>query len=273
MNKFTIVILLVTVFGTYCQTLEQRENNNGKKRDRKKDRIQDRCGSSCCERGQPGLNGSPGAPGIPGATGIPGRDGLPGLQGMPGMQGLQGLTGKPGHPGPQGPRGQGPPGEKGEPGPMGLPGPPGLGPPVLMELSDSEATYRSLATPAFTAIRTRGLACHPGQQMVISFDSIATNIGDNFNSTHFICPRNGVYFFIFHITHSRDPKVELVMNNECIVSIHGDSANRHQQSFSNSAVLELRKGDLLWLSLSSDHSLSGDTLNLTTFSGFLISAI
>ncbi|XP_071965366.1 uncharacterized protein [Antedon mediterranea] len=282
MNTITTVMLLFAVFGTLCQKTDESESIIGKKRDKKKDRQEDYCGK-CCERGPPGLNGNPGAPGMPGTTGLPGRDGLPGLQGVPGIQGLRGQRGDAGPPGARGPTGvgiQGLPGQHGEPGPVGAtgqpgtPGPPGpQSEPVLMEIPSFDSSgFINPQISAFTAVRTRDMAGSSGVEKVIYFDTIITNIGNDFNSTHFICTLNGVYFFTFHITHNRDARVELVMNNQRIVSIHGDSANRHQQSYSNSVVLDLRRGDSIWLRLATDHSISGDSLNLTTFSGYLISA-
>uniref|UniRef100_A0A8D2P7C3 C1q domain-containing protein n=1 Tax=Zosterops lateralis melanops TaxID=1220523 RepID=A0A8D2P7C3_ZOSLA len=207
--------------------------------------------------------GYPGIPGNPGHNGIPGRDGQLGLQGQKGLKGDIGPIG------PKGTKGEiGHPGRVGFPGPIGPignPGPKGnigaIGPQVLP---------RSAFSVGLTA-NTK----FPPPNRPIRFDKVLYNSLNDFNSAtgKFTCKHPGVYYFTYHITvYSRNVRVALVKNG--IKMLH--TVDRYQSAedqASGAAILELQRGDEVWLQAHQGESFNGlfaDGDDDTTFSGFLL---
>ena len=245
------------------------------------------CKDCCQQRGETGPIGPQGTPGIVGPQGLPGRDGMNGLNGPAGL-----------------------PGRTGDKGDKGSEGDITAVLKLLSQqspetLSDLQTTLKTLADQrvqqqqqsvhpanpdmmmasaplaypwgqveitAFTVIRTADLPGHGDAVKDITFDTVITNIGNRFNfeTGHYVCPTNGTYYFTFSIAHDRDAMVELVKNGERLVAIHGDAAQKLRTMYTNSVVVELNERDEVWIRLARSHSISGNTQNLTTFTGYLL---
>uniref|UniRef100_A0A3B5LTC6 C1q domain-containing protein n=1 Tax=Xiphophorus couchianus TaxID=32473 RepID=A0A3B5LTC6_9TELE len=126
---------------------------------------------------------------------------------------------------------------------------------------------------AFTASRTANFA--PGNlDQPIVFDQLHSNLGEMYN-THigrFTCPVNGTYVFIFHILKlaiSVPLYVNLMRNEEVMVSAYANDGAPDHETASNHAILPLFQGDQVWLRLHRG-AIYGSTWKYSTFSGFLL---
>ncbi|XP_022107175.1 collagen alpha-1(X) chain-like [Acanthaster planci] len=239
------------------------------------------CRDCCQQKGDAGPVGPPGLPGVVGPQGLPGRDGLNGLNGPAGL---------PGRPGDKG--------EKGTSGDMSgilkllnqqssdvltdlqevleflkeQRAQMSISPDVMMASPPLIHPMGRIEITAFTVVRTLDLPGHGDVAKDITYDRVITNVGNRFNfeTGHFVCPTNGTYFFTFSVAHDRDTMVELVKNEERLVAVHGDAAQKLRTMYTNSAVVELVERDEVWTRLTRSHSLSGNTQHLTTFTGYLL---
>ncbi|XP_054911761.1 caprin-2 isoform X2 [Poeciliopsis prolifica] len=126
---------------------------------------------------------------------------------------------------------------------------------------------------AFTASRTANFA--PGNlDQPIVFDQLYSNLGEMYD-THigrFTCPVNGTYVFIFHILKlaiSVPLYVNLMRNEEVMVSAYANDGAPDHETASNHAILPLFQGDQVWLRLHRG-AIYGSTWKYSTFSGFLL---
>ncbi|XP_014914007.1 caprin-2 isoform X5 [Poecilia latipinna] len=126
---------------------------------------------------------------------------------------------------------------------------------------------------AFTASRTANFA--PGNlDQPIVFDQLHSNLGEMYD-THigrFTCPANGTYVFIFHILKlaiSVPLYVNLMRNEEVMVSAYANDGAPDHETASNHAILPLFQGDQVWLRLHRG-AIYGSTWKYSTFSGFLL---
>ncbi|XP_014830042.1 PREDICTED: caprin-2 isoform X5 [Poecilia mexicana] len=126
---------------------------------------------------------------------------------------------------------------------------------------------------AFTASRTANFA--PGNlDQPIVFDQLHSNLGEMYD-THigrFTCPVNGTYVFIFHILKlaiSVPLYVNLMRNEEVMVSAYANDGAPDHETASNHAILPLFQGDQVWLRLHRG-AIYGSTWKYSTFSGFLL---
>ncbi|XP_056456805.1 complement C1q tumor necrosis factor-related protein 2 [Gadus chalcogrammus] len=232
--------------------------------------------------GQPGASGSPGAMG---AQGPPGRDGLDGKDGEKGDRGDAAEPGRPGNPGKPGPKGKagvigkagprgfnglrGTPGVTGKPGRKGPPGDAGVdGAPGGCSCGDNSA--RS----AFSVAMTKS---YPQERLPIRFGRILLNEGDHYNATSgkFVCAFPGVYYFTYDITlANRHLAIGLVHNGNYKIKTF-DANTGNNDVASGSTVLQLRRGDQVWLQIfySGQNGLFFDPYwTDSTFTGFLIYA-
>ncbi|XP_047246368.1 caprin-2 isoform X7 [Girardinichthys multiradiatus] len=126
---------------------------------------------------------------------------------------------------------------------------------------------------AFTASRTANFA--PGNlDQPIVFDQLHSNLGEMYD-THigrFTCPMNGTYVFIFHILKlaiNVPLYINLMRNEEVMVSAYANDGAPDHETASNHAILPLFQGDQVWLRLHRG-AIYGSTWKYSTFSGFLL---
>ncbi|XP_026065772.1 caprin-2-like isoform X2 [Carassius auratus] len=126
---------------------------------------------------------------------------------------------------------------------------------------------------AFSAARTANFA--PGTlDQPISFDLLHTNLGEMFDTTtgRFTCPAAGAYVFIFHILKlaiSVPLYINLMRNEEVMVSAYANDGAPDHETGSNHAILQLFQGDQVWLRLHRG-AIYGSSWKYSTFSGFLL---
>ncbi|XP_025251895.1 complement C1q subcomponent subunit C isoform X2 [Theropithecus gelada] len=181
--------------------------------------------------GIPGMPGLPGAPGKDGHDGLPGPKGEPGIPAIPGTRGPKGQKGEPGtpgHPGKNGP--MGPPGMPGVPGPMGIPGEPG-----------EEGRYKQKYQSVFTVARQTHQP--PAPNSLIRFNAVLTNPqGDYDTSTgKFTCKVPGLYYFVYHASHTANLCVLLYRGGVKVVTFCGHTSQANQVN-SGGVLLRLQGG-------------------------------
>ncbi|NWV30735.1 C1QC protein, partial [Grantiella picta] len=194
--------------------------------------------------------GAPGLPGMPGMPGRDGRDGLKGAKGEPGEPGLPGPPGKPGPPGLAGPIGI--------PGQMGMAGPPGLP-------GNSKLKHQS----AFSV--TRQTSQYPSKNVPVVFNNVITNTNHDYDTTtgKFTCKLPGVYYFVFHSSHTANLCIILYKNQRRMASFCDHKTNTMQVS-SGGTLLRLAAEDEVWLGVNDYNGMVGTADSDSIFSGFLL---
>ncbi|XP_073457523.1 complement C1q subcomponent subunit C [Aquarana catesbeiana] len=207
----------------------------------------------------------PGLPGIPASPGRDGRDGLKGAKGekgLPARSNMSGLKGEKGMEGPKGPLGKngpkgppGTPGEKGERGPQGDNGMPG--------------NYKSQYQSAFTV--KRNTVEHPQPNVPIKFNEVITNIDNDYNreTGKFVCRITGLYYFVFHTSQSQNLCTTLRVDDDIKASFCDHLSNTHQVT-SGGVLLQLRRGQEVWLVANDYNGMVGIENNDSVFTGFLV---
>ncbi|PNI29800.1 C1QC isoform 3 [Pan troglodytes] len=209
--------------------------------------------------GIPGMPGLPGAPGKDGYDGLPGPKGEPGIPAIPGIRGPKGQKGEPGlpgHPGKNGP--MGPPGMPGVPGPMGIPGEPG-----------EEGRYKQKFQSVFTVARQTHQP--PAPNSLIRFNAVLTNPqGDYDTSTgKFTCKVPGLYYFVYHASHTANLCVLLYRSGVKVVTFCGHTSKTNQVN-SGGVLLRLQVGEEVWLAVNDYYEMVGIQGSDSVFSGFLL---
>ncbi|XP_077090549.1 caprin-2 isoform X3 [Siphateles boraxobius] len=126
---------------------------------------------------------------------------------------------------------------------------------------------------AFSAARAANFA--PGTlDQPIAFELLHTNLGEMFDTSNgrFTCPAAGTYVFIFHILKlaiSVPLYINLMRNEEVMVSAYANDGAPDHETASNHAVLQLFQGDQVWLRLHRG-AIYGSSWKYSTFSGFLL---
>ncbi|XP_041111089.1 caprin-2-like isoform X6 [Polyodon spathula] len=126
---------------------------------------------------------------------------------------------------------------------------------------------------AFSAARTSNFT--PGTlDQTISFDLLLNNLGETFemHMGRFSCPVNGTYVFIFHMLKlavNVPLYVNLMKNEEVLVSAYANDGAPDHETASNHAVLQLYQGDQIWLRLHRG-AIYGSSWKYSTFSGYLL---
>ncbi|XP_055081668.1 caprin-2 [Periophthalmus magnuspinnatus] len=126
---------------------------------------------------------------------------------------------------------------------------------------------------AFSASRTANFA--PGNlDQPIVFDQLHSNHGDVYDPHigRFTCPAPGTYVFLFHILKlaiNVPLYVNLMRNQEVMVSAYANDGAPDHETASNHAILPLYQGDQVWLRLHRG-AIYGSTWKYSTFSGFLL---
>ncbi|NWR11354.1 C1QC protein, partial [Paradoxornis webbianus] len=207
-------------------------------------------GSAVVVENTHGCYGAPGLPGMPGLPGRDGRDGLKGAKGEPGERGSPGPPGKPGPPGIPGPMGS-----PGEPGYTGAPGAPG--------------SFRQQLQSAFSV--TRQTSQYPLKNLPVVFNNVITNTNDDYDTTSgkFTCRLPGVYYFVFHSSHTANLCVILHKNQRKMASFCDHKTNSMQVS-SGGTLLHLAAADQVWLGVNDYNGMVGIASSDSVFSGFLL---
>ncbi|XP_066059081.1 complement C1q subcomponent subunit C [Chamaea fasciata] len=209
--------------------------------------------------------GTPGLPGMPGLPGRDGRDGLKGAKGEPGIpasstqlgpKGTKGERGSPGPPGKAGPPGA--PGAMGAPGEQGYTGPPG--PP---------GSFKQQLQSAFSV--TRQTSQYPLKNVPVVFNNVITNTNNDYDTTSgkFTCRLPGVYYFVFHSSHTANLCVILHKNQRKMASFCDHKTNSMQVS-SGGTLLHLAAADEVWLGVNDYNGMVGIANSDSIFSGFLL---
>ncbi|XP_068443147.1 caprin-2 [Clinocottus analis] len=126
---------------------------------------------------------------------------------------------------------------------------------------------------AFNASRTANFA--PGNlDQPIVFEELHSNVGEMYDPHigRFTCPVNGTYVFIFHILKlaiNVPLYINLMRNEEVMVSAYANDGAPDHETASNHAILPLFQGDQVWLRLHRG-AIYGSTWKYSTFSGFLL---
>ncbi|XP_016054577.1 PREDICTED: caprin-2 isoform X2 [Miniopterus natalensis] len=126
---------------------------------------------------------------------------------------------------------------------------------------------------AFSAARTSNLAPGTLDQPIV-FDLLLNNLGETFDLQlgRFSCPVNGTYVFIFHMLKlavNVPLYVNLMRNEEVLVSAYANDGAPDHETASNHAVLQLLQGDQIWLRLHRG-AIYGSSWKYSTFSGYLL---
>ncbi|XP_053195825.1 heavy metal-binding protein HIP-like isoform X3 [Scomber japonicus] len=110
--------------------------------------------------------------------------------------------------------------------------------------------------------------------ITLKYSKVFTNFGQVYSPTTgvFTAPVRGAYYFSFTTVDTRsgvNTRVYLHHNDKKVLSSHNRNANG-SESVSNSMVLQLEKGDVVYLVLPTGHTVYDDTNDYTTFNGFLL---
>ncbi|XP_070567535.1 complement C1q subcomponent subunit C-like [Ptychodera flava] len=213
-----------------------------------------------------------GMPGIPGTPGTNGYNGMPGPAGPPGDKGSAGLKGEVGNPGQSGnPGKQGPPGQNGIDGGEGLPGQKGdKGDPGQIQYIGYPHKVAFTASLSDTIDRV-------SVDTPVVYDKIITNIGSHYSTStgKFTCPVDGAYFFTVAALRTTNSALKMCLMKDdteltCGYSSH---STKLYGTGTNSAVVDLRQGETIWVKLVADFAIYGEIStgrDYTTFAGFLL---
>ncbi|XP_053177437.1 scavenger receptor cysteine-rich type 1 protein M130-like [Scomber japonicus] len=110
--------------------------------------------------------------------------------------------------------------------------------------------------------------------ITLKFSKVITNFGRVYSPTTgvFTAPVRGAYYFSFNILDTRSNTwrdVYLYHNNKRVLTSHNYSVHSGE-SVSNSLVLQLEKGDVVYLVLAAGHTVYDDGNDHTFFNGFLL---
>ncbi|XP_044207435.1 cingulin-like [Thunnus albacares] len=114
--------------------------------------------------------------------------------------------------------------------------------------------------------------------ITLQFSKIFTNIGEAYNPSTgvFTAPVRGTYYFRFNAWEVGDTKlvgIKLYHNDKQIALSYDRAVSHGYATGSNAFVLQLEKGDVIYLDLQTNCSVYDDSKNRTTFSGFLLFAM
>ena len=133
------------------------------------------------------------------------------------------------------------------------------------------------ATVAFTAVISRTDLRNLGAGHSIVFDKIITNVGDGYHNTTgvFTAPASGIYVFNMALFVNAGNREYLcfVRNGIPVLYNYGQAGSQDSISTSRTVVLELSKGNEVWVRTSSASYHGTGQIHgngFTTFSGWLI---
>ncbi|KAL7373752.1 hypothetical protein ABVT39_014120 [Epinephelus coioides] len=115
-------------------------------------------------------------------------------------------------------------------------------------------------------------------EITLKFSKVFTNIGQAYspNTGIFTAPVRGVYYFRFTVWNNRTSAWmgAYLYHNEKRMTLSYDYNDEHAYvSVSNALILQLEKGDVVYMALHPGHGIFDDLYNRTIFSGFLLFAL
>ncbi|KAM3922107.1 complement C1q subcomponent subunit A-like [Leptodactylus fuscus] len=221
-----------------------------------------RCQSDNCfaVKGESGVMGRPGRDGRPGQKGDRGDPGTPvhsvGLTGSKGDAGDPGTPGEPGNVGYMGPEGPtGPPGDQGPPGSKG-------------SMADTKAEHRA----AFSAVKPKF------NENRLVFSQTITNQDNVYDiqSGEFTCKEPGYYYFTFQVVSMGDLCLHIWMKRnkekegKKLLSFCDRNQRSQPQVNSGGSVLNLERGDKVWIETDAKNRRIAAPDTSSIFSGFLL---
>ncbi|XP_033964945.1 complement C1q-like protein 2 [Pseudochaenichthys georgianus] len=144
------------------------------------------------------------------------------------------------------------------------------------EVEELQRENADRAQVAFSAGLTDAGSVGPFKtDITLKFSKVFTNIGQAYSPTTgiFTAPVRGVYYFRFNMWESRFSAwsyVRLYHNDRRKMGLHDYRGGSGVVSASNSMVLQLEKGDVVYIDLPSGNSVYDDSMNRMVFSGFLL---
>ncbi|ROL42336.1 Complement C1q-like protein 3 [Anabarilius grahami] len=152
-------------------------------------------------------------------------------------------------------------GPPGPPGPPGKAGPPGL-PSAVGSSTKGGVAFSAALQDAFS------------KNDVLKFNDVITNLGAGYDSSTgaFTCKTAGVYYFIFHIVKTgQNLRVDMVLNDQTVVASAVAVDVLHTDTASNSAVLQLKAGDRVYVRLNNSEVGKRDPQSrFSSFAGYLL---
>uniref|UniRef100_A0A3Q1I1M1 C1q domain-containing protein n=1 Tax=Acanthochromis polyacanthus TaxID=80966 RepID=A0A3Q1I1M1_9TELE len=110
--------------------------------------------------------------------------------------------------------------------------------------------------------------------ITLKFSKVFYNFGEAYNpvSGFFTAPVRGAYYFRFTMWEYRTPYYMGISlyHNDKRVMVNVDKNVDYVANMSNAVILQLGKGDLVYMILNSGNGLYDNADNLVTFSGFLL---
>uniref|UniRef100_A0A8D0A169 Cerebellin 17 n=1 Tax=Sander lucioperca TaxID=283035 RepID=A0A8D0A169_SANLU len=113
--------------------------------------------------------------------------------------------------------------------------------------------------------------------ITLKFIKVFTNIGQAYNPTTgiFTAPVKGYYYIRFNGWEARPSQTIRITlyHNDKIITTCFDNKDVYNLTVSNAFVLQLEKGDVVYMVLNSGYGIYDSLHNRTTFSGFLLFAV
>lgn len=142
---------------------------------------------------------------------------------------------------------------------------------VFPSLLVETGTNSAASSVAFSAILNHVITL--GTHQAIEYEKVLTNIGHAYdpNHGHFIAPTKGVYLISVtgYCEFQISTYLELVKNGQVIINLYMDGRGGQNSGTTETLILELNAGDMVWVRGRSGGKLYGSTdENCNSFSGF-----
>lgn len=140
----------------------------------------------------------------------------------------------------------------------GAAGPPGL-----------PGSFKQKQQSAFSV--TRQTSQYPSKNLPVVFNHAITNTNNDYDTAtgKFTCRVPGVYYFVFHNSHTANLCVILLKNQRKMASFCDHKTNSMQVS-SGGTLMHLAAADEVWLGVNDYNGMVGIASSDSIFSGFLL---